>query len=119
MGLLSDDEAKRIATQLVHDIANAIDVDEAASIYSLFASGDGRDARAIGLEVIPQLTAAIDRFRDGDRTLQTLNLVAAARVYNDQREQRQATAQNRNGRRTMNAEMPQLCPRRHRKWQHC
>jgi hypothetical protein len=90
MGVLSDDEAKGIAAQLVHDIANAINVDEAASIYGLFASGDGRDALAIGLEVIPQLTAAIDRFRAGDRTLQTLNLVAAARVYNDQREQHQA-----------------------------
>lgn len=90
MGVLSNDEAKRIAAQLVHDIANAIDVDEAASIYSLVASGDGRDALAIGLEVIPQLTAAIDRFRSGDRTPQTLNLVAAAQVYNDQREQHQA-----------------------------
>gem|GEM_PF-3897768 len=40
--------------------------------------------------MIPQLTAAIDRFRAGDRTPQTLNLVAAARVYDDQREQQQA-----------------------------
>lgn len=32
MGALSDDEAKHIAAQLVHDIANAIDVDEAASL---------------------------------------------------------------------------------------
>ena len=90
MGVLSDDEAKRIAAQLVHDIANAIDIDEAVSIYSLFATGDGRDALAIGLEVIPQLTAAIDRFRAGDRTPQTLNLVAAVRFYNDQRQQQQA-----------------------------
>lgn len=89
MGVLSDDEAKRIAAQLVHDIANAIDVDEAASLYNLFASGDGRDAVAIGLEVNPQLIAAIDRFRAGDRTPQTLNLVTAARVYRDQREQHQ------------------------------
>lgn len=42
--------------------------------------------------MIPQLTAAIHRFRAGDRNPQTLNLVAAAKPYNDQREQHQADA---------------------------
>lgn len=115
MGVLSDDEAKRIAAQLVHDIANAIDVDEAASIYSLFASGDGRDALAIGLEVIPQLLTA---FAPATAPCRLSTSSPQPGSTTTSASSTKPTPQNRNGRRTMNAGMQQPCPRRHRKWQH-
>jgi len=93
VAILSDDEAREIAEQLLHDIANAVDVDAAVNIYGLFGD-DGRDSMAINLHVVPALTEAINRYKRGDRSPQTLNLVAAGKVYDDERRRHdgQATA---------------------------
>jgi hypothetical protein len=97
VGILSEDEARRIADQLLHDIANAVDVDAAVNIYGLFAQ-DGRDAMAIGLKLLPALTNAINRYKIGDRSPQTLNLVAAGKLYIDEQHLREIEA-NANRRR--------------------
>ena len=91
VGILSDDEARGIAEQLLHDIAHAVDVDAAVNIYGLFAH-DGRDAMAIHLHVVPVLTDAINHYKRGDHSPQTLNLVAAANMYNEERRRSEAQA---------------------------
>lgn len=85
VGILSDDEARHVAEQLLHDIANAVDIDTAANIYDLF-SHDGRDAMAIYVHVVPALTDALDRYKRGDRSQGTLNLVAAGKAFNHERQ---------------------------------
>lgn len=91
MGILSDDEARGIAEQLLHDIANAVDVDAAVNIYGLFAQ-DGHDAMAIYLHLWPALDNASNRYNGGDRTPQTLNLVAARKMYIDEHRLREMEA---------------------------
>jgi hypothetical protein len=91
MSILNDDEANRIAMQLIEDIASAADVDEAINVYAMLNTRS--DQLMIGRHLMEPLTEAINNWLAGDRSPRVVNLVAVANLARRELETAEAEAQ--------------------------
>jgi hypothetical protein len=91
MSILNDDEANRIAKQLIDDIASAADVDEAINVYAVLNTRS--DQLMIGRHLMEPLTEAINSWLAGDRSPRVVNLVAVANLARQELEAAEAEAQ--------------------------
>jgi hypothetical protein len=78
--LESDDEARHAAEAIIADVASGR-VEAAAVFLPLYDTA--RDLIRIGAHLVPLLTEALKRFTAGDRSPETVRLVALAAAYDE------------------------------------